>query len=286
MFARRFSRAEQDRVLQSRRRGVMVCRCSDWRDLGSYALPRRPDVLGWHKWSSGPTISSVTARCRCITSCTIFCAGRFSGVSGGPGTWCPHSRATVRQAFDALVRDGLVYRQRGRGSFVAHPTIEQGIGRIITFTEDMRQRGFAPGTKILSAEVVPAPESIAKELGIGAGDETIRLERLRLADDEPMSLEESWLVHRICRGLLQLDYRSRSLRELLEVHFGLRWARAKQTIRAISASHPLADRLSVPVNSAVLYIERVSFSEEDVPVEFLRLHHRGDRYVLYGELRR
>ena len=196
------------------------------------------------------------------------------------------SRATVRQAFDALVRDGLVYRQRGRGSFVAHPTIEQGIGRIITFTEDMRQRGFAPGTKILSAEVVPAPESIAKELGIGAGDETIRLERLRLADDEPMSLEESWLVDRICRGLLQLDYRSRSLRELLEVHFGLRWARAKQTIRAISASHPLADRLSVPVNSAVLYIERVSFSEEDVPVEFLRLHHRGDRYVLYGELRR
>jgi len=198
------------------------------------------------------------------------------------------SRATVRQALDILTREGLIYRHRGRGTFVAHPTIRQWVGRIITFTEDMRERGFAPGTRILSAEVVHAPGPIAKELGVSTGDEMVRLQRLRLADDEPMSVEESWLVHRLCPGLLKLrqELEKRSLRELLASEYGLRWARATQSIHAINATRQLAELLATRVGAALLYIERVSYTEQGVPAEFLRLHHRGDRYALYSELRR
>lgn len=194
------------------------------------------------------------------------------------------SRNTVRQVLDLLVKEGLIYRQRGRGSFVAHPTLEQSMVRIISFTEDMHQRGFKPGTRILAADLVPADPDIADKLQVEAGEPLACVERLRLADDEPMSIEESFLVHRYCPGVLQHDYASQPLREILERDYGIRLVRANQLIRAISAPRRLADLLEIKTRSALLAIERVSFSQESVPVEFLRLYHRGDRYTLYNEL--
>ena len=195
------------------------------------------------------------------------------------------SRITVRQALDALVNEGLIYRQRGRGTFVAHPTVEQGLTRIISFTEDMRQRGFQPGTRILSSGLIPALPEIAEKLQIAPGKELARLERLRLADGEPMSIEESYLVHRLCPGILDGDYTQHPLRHALDQQYGIRLVRASQKIQALSASSKLAGKLSIPSKSALLYIERVSYSDQGVPIEFLRLYHRGDRYSLYNELR-
>jgi GntR family transcriptional regulator len=205
------------------------------------------------------------------------------------------SRITVRQGLEALVNDGLIYRQRGRGTFVAHPTVEQGLNRIVSFTEDMQQRGFRSGTELLTAELTPASKEIAEKLQVDPAEELAHLERLRLADGEAMSVEESYLIHRLCPGilqgdyaqqsLLQGDYAQQSLRETLARQHGLHLVRAKQTIRAILTPAKLAAKLSVPPRSALLFIERVSFSNQNTPIEFLRLYHRGDRYVLYNELR-
>jgi GntR family transcriptional regulator len=195
------------------------------------------------------------------------------------------SRITVRQALETLVNDGLIYRQRGRGTFVAHPTVAQGLSRIISFTEDMRQRGFKPGTEVLFHGLAPASAEIAQQLQVEPGEELARIERLRLADGEPMSIEQSHLVHRYCPGVLQHDYSENPLRQILEDDYGIRLVRARQVIRAISAPAKLAKKLSIPARAAMLYIERVSYSMENVPIEFLRVYHRGDRYALYNELR-
>jgi GntR family transcriptional regulator len=194
------------------------------------------------------------------------------------------SRTTVRQVLDLLVKEGLIFRQRGRGSFVAHPTVEQGLTRIISFTEDMRRRGLRPGTQVLSAELISAPLDIATHLHISPGEELALLKRLRLADDEPMSIEESHLVHRYCPGVLRYDYAAQPLRETLEREYGIRLVRARQTIRAIAAPNAIAHLLKVPARTPLLYVERVSYTQGDVPVEYLRYYHRGDRYVLYAEL--
>lgn len=195
------------------------------------------------------------------------------------------SRATVRQALDALVQEGLIYRERGRGTFVSHPTVQQGLVRIVSFTQDMRQRGLEPSTEVLSAELIPANDDLAKVLDIEVGDELARIERLRLADGEPMSIETSYLVHQHCPGILQHDYVHNPLRETLERAYGVRIERATQAIRAVSASVEIADRLSIKPTSALLNIERVSLSQHGIAVEFLRIYHRGDRYVLYNELK-
>ncbi len=194
------------------------------------------------------------------------------------------SRTTVRQVLDMLVGEGLIERKQGLGTFVTHPTVEQGLVRIISFTEDMRQRGLEPGTKVLFAGLVPAPPDIAEKLEVKPGEELARLDRLRLANEEPMSIEQSCLVHRYCRGVLEGDYALHPLRETLERKHGIRLVRAKQVIRALLAPREFADTLGIKPKSALLFIERVSYSQENIPVEFLRIYYRADRYVLYNEL--
>jgi GntR family transcriptional regulator len=194
------------------------------------------------------------------------------------------SRVTVRQALDILVNEGLIYRQQGRGTFVAHPAVEQGLVRLINFTQDMCNRGFEPGTRVLFTALTPAPLDIAEKLQIEPGEEMACLERLRLADGEPMSIEKSHLIHRYCPGVLQHDFTTDSLREFLERTYGIRWAYARQVIRAILALPDLAHLLSVRPKSPLLYIERVSYTERNMPLEFLRIYYRGDRYSLHNEL--
>ncbi len=194
------------------------------------------------------------------------------------------SRTTVRQVLDMLAGEGLIFRQQGRGTFVAHPTVEQALVRIVSFTDDMRQRGFEPGTKILFSGLVPAPREIGNKLQVQPGEELARLDRLRLADGEPMSVEESYLVHSRCPSVLDGDFVSNSLRETLEREYGIRWLHARQVIRAILTPDRLVGALSTESPSAILFIERVSYSQENIPVEFLRIYYRADRYALFNEL--
>lgn len=194
------------------------------------------------------------------------------------------SRTTIRQVLDLLTKEGFIYRQQGRGTFVAHPSVEQTLVRIVNFTEDMRMRGCAPSSKVLFSGLIPAPPDIAEKLTVEPGEELARLDRLRLADDEPMSVEESYLVHRYCPGVLQGDYEANSLREALARKYGIRWTRAKQSIRAILTPRELVGLLGVQPRSALLFLERISYSQDNVPIEFLRIYYRADRYILYNEL--
>ena len=195
------------------------------------------------------------------------------------------SRATVRQALDELVSDGLVRRKQGRGTFVLPPKVEQGLVRIISFTEDMQQRGLAPGTQLLSAGLVPATEEQAAHLEISPGEPLACIERLRLADGEALSIEKSYLVHQHCPGILEKDYTAESLRRMLEETYGIRINSARQSIRAINAPPDMARLLGIEDHGAVLFLERISYTEFGMPIEFLQVYHRGDRYTLHGELR-
>jgi GntR family transcriptional regulator len=195
------------------------------------------------------------------------------------------SRATIRQVMERLVREGLVFRQQGRGTFVAEPTLEQGLSRIISFTEDMRRRGLVPETRILAEEIFSANPDVCRALNLREAEKVAYLKRLRLANNEALCIEESFISDSLCPGLFKTDFSVQPLRETLDEQFGIRIVRALQKIHAITASHEIARELQIPSNSALLFIERTSFNELDQPIEFLRLYFRGDRYSLYNELR-
>ena len=194
------------------------------------------------------------------------------------------SRITVRKVLDMLVKEGHIQRERGRGTFVAQPKLEHGMTRIISFTEDMRQRGFRPSTRILFSGMVGAPTNIAQALRVAEGEELARIDRLRLADEEPMCVEESFLVHRHMPGILNHDFTVNSLREVKQRVYGIRWSRAIQTIQAMAATPEIAHLLCIKAGAPLLYFERVTFSQDDIPMEYLRIYYRADRYVLHNEL--
>jgi GntR family transcriptional regulator len=190
----------------------------------------------------------------------------------------------VRQVLDMLVKEGLIYRQRGRGTFVTHPTLEHSMTRIVSFTEDMRRRGFEPGTQVIASGLAPADKDTSEKLQVEGGTELARIERLRMADGEPLSIEEAYLVHRYCPNVLQHDYAREPLREVLERDYDIRLVHARQVIQAVLANRSQAKLLSIRPQSALLAVERVTFSQSAVPVEFLRIYYRADRYSLYNEL--
>lgn len=194
------------------------------------------------------------------------------------------SRITVRKVLDMLVSEGLILRERGRGSFVSQTKLEHGTTRIVSFTDDMKQRGLKPGTKIIFMGLVPAPHVIAEALSVPDGEELARIDRLRLADGEPMCVEESFLIHRMLPGILEHDLVNNSLREIKQKEYGIRWSRARQTIQALPAPQDVARLLSIKSGAPLLVFERVSYSQDNIATEYLKIYYRADRYVLYNEL--
>lgn len=72
---------------------------------------------------------------------------------------------------------------------------------------------------------------------------------------------------------------------MLENKYQIRLTRARQQIQAAAAAAEMAEVLDVVVGFPLLTIERVSYSEVGVPMEFLQLYYRSDRYALHADLR-
>jgi GntR family transcriptional regulator len=193
------------------------------------------------------------------------------------------SRATVRKAIDGLVADGLLTRVHGRGTFVARPRLESRL-HLASFSQDMRRRGLTPSTRLLAIELDLPPAEVAAALGLGEGEKAWRLDRVRLADGEPIALENGWHPQALLPGLDRHDL-SDSLYELLADEYGLTIDTAEQTLWGESADDVVADRLDAPVHTPLLVFRRVS-SAGGRPIEYVVSRYRGDRYQIHMSLGR
>lgn len=188
------------------------------------------------------------------------------------------SRMTARQALRALGQDGLVYRERGLGTFVAKRKVDMHTRNLVGFTEDMRQRGLKPSSKVIFIKREAASPNIADELELKTGDEVFHLERLRLADDTPMAYESNFISAALCPELDRYNLESDSLYRILEEDYGIGMQRADEVLEAASASRCEADYLSIKPNAPVLVVHRVVYSETNKPIESVKTIYRADRY--------
>jgi GntR family transcriptional regulator len=195
------------------------------------------------------------------------------------------SRTTVRQALQELVVEGLLQRFQGRGTFVAPPKLTQTL-QLTSYTQDIAASGRRPASRLLAVAVVPAPAHVADRLGLAVNAPVERLERLRLADDEPMAVESVYLDGKRFKGLGTAMRHNSSLYALLREKYATVLMRAEETIETVLAAPSEAALLETGIGLPLLLLTRTSWDEEDRPVEYVRSLYRGDRYRFVANLSR
>lgn len=193
------------------------------------------------------------------------------------------SRVTVRRALSELVNEGFLIREQGRGSFVVRPRVQDQLRRLTSFTEDMQLRGLATESRILDFRLVH-DEEVARKMEIPQDEELVQLRRLRLVEGEAIAIQNAFVRHRFCPGILEQGLLQGSLYKTLEESYGLRLGRAIQTVEAKPADEYEAQLLALEVGQPVLVLERLTFLADGNPIEYVRSIYHGDRYRFTVEL--
>lgn len=188
------------------------------------------------------------------------------------------SRMTARQALHGLKTSGYAFSEKGRGTFVSKPKLEKNIMHLQGFTEEMRQRGMKPSSRVLEQSVVVPNEELMRNLNLQPDDKVMRLRRLRLADGTPMAIEESHIPLRQFPGLERIDFARNSLYQTLRERFGVRVGYADEIIEALPATREEAELLTIPSKASVLSITRIIMTSQESPIEQACSRYRGDRY--------
>jgi len=195
------------------------------------------------------------------------------------------SRMTVRRALSELVHEGFLVREQGRGSFVVKPRVQDQLRRLTSFTEDMRLRGLSTESRILDFRVVQDGE-VARKMEIPEDEELVQLRRLRLVEGEAIAIQNAFIRHRFCPGIVERGLAGGSLYRTLEEGYGLRLGRALQTVEAKPADEYETKLLKLGIGQPVLVLERLTYLVDGEPIEHVRSAYRGDRYRFTVELRR
>jgi GntR family transcriptional regulator len=132
------------------------------------------------------------------------------------------------------------------------------------------------GTRVLSTKIAIPDRPTAQALRLQEGEFVVEIQRVRLADGSPISLERAQLPADRFPGLLEQQLGG-SIYEVLESQYGLVTSRADERIEAVNATSEEATLLGIKKNSALLLITRTAYDQDGAPCEFSHDLFRGDR---------
>jgi GntR family transcriptional regulator len=193
------------------------------------------------------------------------------------------ARMTLRRAVDGLVEEKRLIRRRGSGTFVAGAKVSQRLAAT-SFSADMRARGLRPGSHTVESRRFPAGMMLAALLDVPPQTEVLFVRRLRLADDEPMALEDLHVPVTVAPGLTGEDLESASFYDLLDRRYDDPVVAGTQTVEPALAGVDEATLLGVAPGSPVFLFERTSRVRSGGVAEFVRSTYRGDRYRIVVDI--
>jgi GntR family transcriptional regulator len=188
------------------------------------------------------------------------------------------SRMTLRQALAALESRGLLSRRRGRGggTFVTRPRIECDLTGLPGFTEQMRRAQVRAGARVISASVRESSSEVAEALALRPRAQVYQIIRVRLANREPLALEETFLPASDFPDLLDRRLTG-SLYSLMRRRYGLAPCTAREWLEPVIADEEQAALLSTSPGSALMLVTRTAYAESGKPLEYAHDRYRADR---------
>lgn len=194
------------------------------------------------------------------------------------------SRVTIRDAIRPLVDEGMLAREQGRGTFLRSNRSENWVGRLMGFSETIKDAGYEPGARVLHQGMTNKHDA-----GVRARMQeraVWELRRLRLADDTPIAIEHAFYPPDIGLELEKRDLTAILMYRVFESELGLQIKEASQTISATLADDDEATLLGAAVGDPLLAIERLTISSDDRPLELLRAVYLPDYFSLSINLTR
>lgn len=195
------------------------------------------------------------------------------------------SRITIRRAIDELASEGLLLRQQGKGTFVQRPKLTHELSLITSWTDQLKRLGFMPRTAHRKCIEEVAAAHVADALRLEPSEKVIKIQRVRLAQREPISYMMNYIPSRLVPGFLKKKFAQESLYELLENEYDLIAAMAVDTVGSRLATEEEAAALRIDRKAPVLSVRRLSFLEDGIPLELAFVTSRGDRYQYEVTLR-
>lgn len=188
------------------------------------------------------------------------------------------SRPTVRQAIKELAYEGLLNREKGKGTFVSRPKFNYGfIQQFSTFYDDMAEKGYQVHTKVLNIEVRNDLPNIGKILNIAENDPIICIERMRYVEGEPIVKVSNFIPFSLCPDLVHEDLTDKSLYRTLFEKYHLRAFRAEITLEATVADNLDSKVLEIPEGAPVIFMKNITFTPENTIMDYFQSRFRGDK---------
>lgn len=194
------------------------------------------------------------------------------------------SRWTMRQAIRELVADGRLRARQGQGTFVSTPKLIQPLA-LVSYTEALRAQGHEPGREVVVFDEIAAEDALAGELGIAVGDPVHRLERVLLADGQPIGLETTYLSVARFPTLREVLRPTGSLYRCLTDELGVQFGEGEEVVETVIASPREAELLLATQSLPMLLLHRSSRDVDGRPIESVRSLYRGDRVGFRATLR-
>jgi GntR family transcriptional regulator len=195
------------------------------------------------------------------------------------------SRTTIRKAMEILANEGLVRVQQGKGTEILNPSTSQQLKQISSVTETLTQKGYLVTTRAMHIESVIPPEPVRSELQIANNSKVFKLQRVQLADGQPLAIVTNYLNENFVPGFGRFLNSFTGLYGLLEREYGIVLDHAVERLYAEAASFTEANILDIPVSSPLLCSIRTSYFKNN-PIEYGITKFIADRYEysihLYG----